>query len=320
MDRRLNTAISETDPSKKFTRGYTICIVATVLWSSAAVFIRYLTETYQIPPLVLAFWRDLTVALVIMAVLALLRPSQLRLDSKHTAFILVYGFILSIFNALWTVSVDLNGAAVSTVLAYSSAAITAVAGWRFLGESLGWVKAIAVTLSLAGCVFVSGAYDPSAWRLNPVGVTTGLLSGAAFAGYSLMGRLSSERQLYPWTAMVYTFGIAAFLLFSYNLASDWFPAGVGSKQFLWLGADLSAWLVLVVLAIVPTIGGYGLYSVSLTYLPASVANVIATLEPAMTALLAYLFLGESFTSPQWLGSFLILGGVLLLRLREKRKG
>ncbi len=314
----MNPATLETEASARIARGYTICIIATVLWSSAAVFIRFLTETYQIPPLVLAFWRDLTVSVIVFGVLALLSPGKLRLDRKHLWFVALYGFVLSIFNSLWTVSVDLNGAAVSTVLAYSSAAFTAVVGWRFLGEELGWVKIIAVTLSLLGCIFVSGAYNLSAWHLNPVGVTTGLLSGAAFAGYSLMGRLSSGRNLYPWTAIGYTFAFAAILLFTYNLLTPWLPAGVGSTDFLWLGTDLTAWAILVILAIVPTIGGYGLYTVSLTYLPASIANVIATLEPAMTAALAFFFLGERFSNPQWLGSLLIIAGVILLRLREGR--
>ena len=82
---------------------------------------------------------------------------------------------------------------------------------------------------------------------------------------------------------------------------------------------MTAWAVLVILAIVPTIGGYGLYTVSLTYLPASIANVIATLEPAMTAALAFFFLGERFSKPRWLGSLLIIAGVILLRLREGRR-
>lgn len=315
----MKTTVLEAETSPQIAKGYTICIIATVLWSSAAIFIRYLTETYQIPPLVLAFWRDLTVSIIVFGCLALISPRKLRIETKHWGFIILYGFILSVFNSLWTISVDLNGAAVSTVLAYSSAAFTAVVGWRFLGESLGFIKIIAVSLSLLGCLFVSGAYDLSAWHLNPVGVTTGLLSGAAFAGYSLMGRMSSGRNLFPWSAIAYTFAFAAILLFVYNLFTPWLPEDVASTNFLWLGTDKIAWLILVILAIVPTIGGYGLYTVSLTYLPASIANVIATLEPVMTAALAFFFLGEHFTKPQWLGSLLIIGGVILLRLRESRR-
>jgi len=97
---------------------------------------------------------------------------------------------------------------------------------------------------------------------------------------------------------------------------------------LWLSRPLAAgpggwreaalgWGIMVLLAAGPTLGGCGLYTVSLTRLPASAANLIATLEPAMTAGLAFLFLGERLTGPQLLGWGLILTGVVLLRLSDR---
>ena len=59
-----------------------------------------------------------------------------------------------------------------------------------------------------------GAYDPAAWQLNPVGVITGLLSGLAFAAYSLMGKEASRRSINPWTVLLYAFGFA-FHLFAW---------------------------------------------------------------------------------------------------------
>jgi drug/metabolite transporter (DMT)-like permease len=302
------------------TRGYTICLTATILWSTTAIFIRYLTVTFNLPPLVLAFWRDMILAVVLGLVFAIVSPHRLHLDRQDRKFILLYGLALSLFNSLWTISVALNGAAVSTVLAYSSAAFTAVLGWWIFGEKLGALKIGAVSLSLLGCFFVSGAFDLSAWQLNPLGVITGLASGIGFAAYSLMGKASSERSINPWTALVYTFGVAATFIFVYNLASIWLPTGVGSTAFFWLGGSLIGWLALFALAVGPTIGGYGLYTVSLTYLPASVANIIATLEPVMTAVLAYFLLTERFTPPQWFGSALIISGVVALRFSQERNG
>jgi drug/metabolite transporter (DMT)-like permease len=136
----------------------------------------------------------------------------------------------------------------------------------------------------------------------------------AFAGYSLLGKESSNRNIPPWTAMLYTFGFAALFLLVYNLLPVWGTGSRGPADLLALGTSWTGWLVLAVLAVGPTIAGYGLYTVSLTYLPASVANLIATLEPAMTAVLAYLFLSERLTLPQLAGSALIIAGVLILRL------
>ncbi len=315
------SSLQET-PGSRLSRGYLICFSATVLWSLTGILIRYLTEEYHIPPLVLAFWRDLIVALTLAAALSLLAPKRLRIQREHFSFIFAYGFVLSIFNSLWTVSVDLNGAAVSTVLAYSSAAFTAILGWWLLKEGLGWVKIAAVVLSLLGCLLVSGAYDLALWQLNPVGIITGLLSGLAFAAYNLFGRTSAKRDIYPWTALLYSFSIATVFILGFNLLSGWLPAGVAlaapglaSSRLVWQGSSLAGWAILAFLAVGPTIGGFGLYTVSLTYLPASVASIIATLEPVMTTTLAFFLLGERLTPPQWAGSLLIISGVILLRLR-----
>lgn len=311
----------------RLTKGYLIALVGTAIWSATAVFIRYLTETYHVPPLMVAFWRDLFVSITLIVVFVVSSPSLLRIDRQHWGFLLLYGFILSIFNSLWTVAVALNGAAVATVLAYSSPAFTAIAAWKLLGERLDRVKLLAVALSIVGCLLVSGAYDLAAWQVNPWGIVTGLLAGVAFAAYSLMGKAASHRNINPWTTLLYIFACAAVFLLAYDLVLGGLPSlfshppdilRVASPNLLWLGSAWTGWGALVALAIGPTIGGYGLYMVSLTYLPASVANLIATLEPSMTAAQAYFLLGERFTPPQWWGSGLIVLGVVLLRLTESR--
>jgi drug/metabolite transporter (DMT)-like permease len=313
----VNSAAIKFKSSSRTSQGYIICLAGTVVWSTTAIFIRYLTENYDLPALVLAFWRDLFVFLAMAGFFLVASPKRLRLERRHLSFILLYGLLLAVFNALWTISVALNGAAVSTVMAYSSAAYTAVLGWWLLNEPLGWKKVLAVMFSMLGCVFVSGAYSASVWQLSPLGVVTSLLSGLAFAGYSLFGKSASQRGIYPWTTLTYTFGFAALFLLVFNLT----PLGMNSirsSNLVWLGGSILGWVVLLGLAVGPTIGGYGLYTVSLGYLPASVANLIATLEPAMTAALAYFLLGERFTPSQILGSLLIIGGVVILRLSEGR--
>jgi drug/metabolite transporter (DMT)-like permease len=296
------------------TKGYIIAFVATAIWSTTAIFIRYLNVNYQLPPLVLAFWRDLFAGIALALVSLVFRPRSLAPGKKHTLFFLVYGVILTLFNATWTISVFFNGAAVSTVLAYCSGAFTALLGWRLFGETLNRYKMIAVVLSLMGCVFVSGAYNPMSWNLNFLGIVTGIFSGLMMAGYSLMGREASKQAIHPLASLTYSFLIAAVFLLILNLLP--FPKDYIAGEFMHSGDSWIPWLILLFLALGPTIGGYGLYTTSLQYLPASVANLIATLEPAFTAFLAYFFLNEILTFPQVAGSTLILLGVLLLRRSE----
>jgi drug/metabolite transporter (DMT)-like permease len=204
---------------------------------------------------------------------------------------------------------------------YSSATLTALLGWWFLKEGLNWAKILAIFLSLGGCVLVSGTLRSQTTSVNMMGVSIGILSGLAFAVYTLMGRSAWQRGLNPWITLLYTFGFAAVLLLIFNLLPlDPLPgkAAVPSDLF-WPGSALRGWVVLFLLAAGPTLTGFGLYNVSLSYLPSSVVNLIVTLEPVFTAILAYFFLGEIMTNIQTVGSILILTSVVFLRLFGSRK-
>jgi len=307
-------------PRPSLTRGYLIAFAATVSWSVTTILISYLTTRFHVPPLVLAFWRDLIVAGVLVGTLALTSPTLLRLGRSHLPFFILYGFVLSVLNVLWMASVDLNGAAVATVLAYSAPAFTALASWRWWGERLDASKIGALGLSIAGCVFVSGAYQRTAWQINPTGILVGLATGIALAAYSLMGKSSSKRGINPWTATCYTFvfGTAFLLLAQRSDTILWLSRSLATGPGGWREAALG-WGTLILLAIGPTIGGYGFYTVSLTILPAATAILITTLEPVITVVFAFFLLSERLTIPQLFGGGLILIGVALLRLGERKR-
>ena len=309
--------VSSTKPAVG--RGYAIAIFGIAVWSATATFIAYLTSRYDFPPFLLAAWRDAIAGVAVWLVLRAVRPNLLRLPRSQWGFILGYGLLLSGFNALWTVSVVLNGAAVSTVMVYSSAAFTALIAWRMFGEGMSLPKITAVLLGIGGCVLVAGANNPAAWQSNTLGVVTGLVSGLGFTAYSLMGKVAARRGISSWAALTYTFMLASILLVVYNfLLPELGGVTLGSPTLL-PALDTRGWIALALLGLGPTIGGYGLYNYSLGFLPASVVNLLATMEPAMTAVQSYLLLGERFTLPQILGSLLIIGGVVIIRLMEGRQ-
>ena len=230
-------------------------------------------------------------------------------------YLCAYGLALALFNSLWTLSVALNGAAAATVLVYCSTAFTAILGWWFLKERLDWAKLLAICFCLGGCILVAEALDSTVWRVNLLGILTGVLSGLGYALYSLMGRSASQRGLNPWTTLFYTFGFAAVFLLGFNLLPGNHLPGSAAQpsDFFWLRDALFGWTILFVLAAGPTVAGFGLYNVSLSFLPASVVNLIVTLEPVFTATIAYLLLGERLSAMQIGGSAMILTGVIFMR-------
>ena len=297
-------------------KAYWIAVASALFLSTTAIFIRFLTVNYNMPALVLAFWRDFFVVLSLLPVMAIKAPHLLHIDRAHLLFLMIYGLLLAVFNSFWTISVALNGAAVATVLCYCSAAFTAILGKWLLDETLGWIKILAIVCSLLGCVLVAGAYEATAWQSNLFGILSGVLAGLAYAAYSLMGRTASQKGLNPWTTLLYTFGFAALILLLLNCFPGFSLIGKVNSlhDLIWLGSSLKGWIVLFLLAAVPTVMGFGLYNVSLQYLPASVVNLIATSEPVFTTIFAYLVFHEQFAGIQWMGSVLVITGVVLLRL------
>ena len=291
-------------PSSPRARGTLIALAGTTAWATTGIFISYLLTRYPLQPLTLAFWRDLLVAGTLLLALRLRQPAALRLRRADLPFFIGYGFIgLAVFNGLWTYSVKFNGAAVATVLAYSSPAFTVLLARLVLRESLSARKLAAVALSLIGCVLVAKANTPEAWQVNPAGILTGLGTGLAFAGYSLGGRWSSSRFASSWTVTAYGFLFAAL-----GLSLTQSP-----RTLFTLGTHWQGWAVLALLAIGPTVAGFGLYTLSLRYLQAGVAGLIASLEPALTAVMAIFLLGESLSRAQWGGAGLILLAVVIVQ-------
>ncbi len=75
--------IKSTSSNPKLAHGYTIALIRAAILARTAIFIRHLTQTYRIPPLVLAVWRDGFVALTLLPVLGLLHVNPLRVNQNH---------------------------------------------------------------------------------------------------------------------------------------------------------------------------------------------------------------------------------------------
>ena len=121
-----------------------VALIATFVWSTTGPLISYLSKTYALPSLVLAFWRDLFVSLGMAAGLLVFSRARFQLDRSHWKFMVFYGFTLALFNSMWTFSVQYNGAAVATVLAFSSPAMTAILSKLIFKERFNQVKILSI--------------------------------------------------------------------------------------------------------------------------------------------------------------------------------
>ena len=104
-----------------------------------------------------------------------------------------------------------------------------------------------------------------------------------FAIYNLEGKHASDTQIDLWTALLYSFAWATVFLLFFNFGNDLLVTGKTLfADMLWLGNSFSGWGIFLPWCCAHT-RRICLYTLSLRYLSPTTANLIATLEPAFTA-------------------------------------
>lgn len=292
-------------------RGILTVILATIFWSTSGIFISLTVWNWDISAVSLAFWRDLSTFLTLLIGIAIVKPSLLRVKRKDLPWLLGMGAIsIGSFHVLWNTSVLLIGASVATVIQSNAPIFVTIMAWIIFKEALTTRKIIAVTLSVAGTILISGILGMSTIQISKVGLVASVFSAIFYGSFSLFGK-KLKGDYDSWTILVYIFGFATLTLLPFQIL-DPNPFPYQSPALLYFTG----------LIFVATIGGFVFYTIALGHLQASVASITATSEIVFASVLAYFILGERLDIWQILGAVLVISGVILVSLsngRPKRK-
>ena len=298
-------------PARGSNTGYALSIAAPLIWATTGVLIKYLLDLGA-PRLAIAFWRDAAIAVVCLGALLALRPYSVRVGRRDLRGFALTGMIsVGLYHALWVTSIAMNGAAVATVLIDPFPAFVTLGARLFFHEPIRRPQIAALALALLGCALVVRAYDPAVLQVSWLGALVGLSTGITHAGYVLFSQRAVQSHS-PWVSLAYTMLFGALALLAMNLV-------LAPQQIFSIGDNALPWLLLLALALGPTLGGYALFTVALRYVPGRVASMIAVIEAPVSALLAALFLGERMEWQQLLGLALILGAIGLPRLMSEQR-
>jgi drug/metabolite transporter (DMT)-like permease len=168
----------------------------------------------------------------------------------------------------------------------------------FLGERLTRTKIGAVIVTLLGSALVAQVHQADWLRLNLRGILFGLLAGITAASYSIFGKRALARYV-PWTVVLYAFAAGGVFLAVMS----------GPRLLQAVSYPAVAWLWILGLALVPSLGGYALYTIGLRDLPASQASIIATWEVVTASFLGWLIFSEHLAPIQYLGAALVCVGI-----------
>jgi len=281
------------DIPRETLRGYLFVILAAFCWGGIGPVSRY-AFAQGMAPLEVAFWRALF-GWVVFGLHAV-KMKQTRVKHRDLPWVLAFGLWgVSLFYASYLLAIEQGGAALAAVLLYTAPLWVAILARIFLGEKLTPLKILCVFLGMGGVAAVAlGSGQTAGVSAGALG--WGLLSGFLYGVYYIFGkrflRSYATPTLFLYALPVGMLGLAPFIRIEFP------PAG--------------ALLAVLFLALISTFAAYSLNYAGLKRLESSRAATVATIEPVIAGAAAWVWWGETFTVWGYLGSGLILLGVLLL--------
>lgn len=237
----------------------------------------------EAPALTASFWR-LAFAVVLLSPWL---PRAVRgwrnYSRKDTWATLASGLALGAHFGLWVTSLFMTTVAASVSLVTLQAVFVAVGSHLILKERLtgrGWTGVVLATVGAMVIAFTDGFVGGG--RHAVTGDILALLGGIGSAAYMLIGRrLRQRHDVVTYVLPVYTVAAASVLPFMALLGQP-------------LAADLSSqtFILFVLLAAVPMLGGHTLANWCMRYLPAHTVATWILLEPLGAAIIAWPLLGE----------------------------
>jgi drug/metabolite transporter (DMT)-like permease len=276
--------------------------------SLAVLFVSFgavLVRLAAAPALAVSFFR-VAIASLVLAPFAVgrARRSWPALGRRRVLLLLAAGLALALHFATWISSLSYTSIASSVLLVNTAPLFTLALSRIFLRERIAPVVLLAMPIALLGAALIAlGDWSGSPGSLR--GNLLALAGALTVAAYQVIGR--GLRDALPLDA--YVLGVwttAAAVLAALALAFGVPLTGYAPRT----------WLVLMALALVPTLGGHGLVNKSLRSLPAPTVGLFLLGEPLGASLLAFLVFGEVPGAWTFAGGAIVLAALVLVIARR----
>lgn len=293
--------------------GYALAAAGAALFSTKAIFIK-LAYMDQVNPALMLALRNL-VALPFFLAVGIYTVYKLRRDGKAlpsmkltvqalaTGFIGYYVSSLLDFEGLTYITAQLE-----RLVLFTYPIFVMFLGWMFFKAHLAWMGVLAAAITYAGLVVVFLSALPTGG--HDVWIGTALVLGCAvtFALYQLLAKgFITAMGSALFTSIALT-GSAVACIAHYVIVNRSFDFS-SSPRFFWLAVGT---------AIFATVLPSFLVNAGLARISPQSTSMIATISPLITISLAVWILGEQFTIYDAIGAAMVIAGVMLFALTDKK--
>jgi drug/metabolite transporter (DMT)-like permease len=298
-------------PRRRPALGYALVLAAVALWSVHGTVAKVVMESGGLSSLRLAEVRAAGAGVVLLALVALVRPRSLRLSAREAAYLAVFGIAgLAFVHFFYFAAIARLDIGVALVIQYLAPVLVAFWARFFVHEPMRRRLWVALAASFVGLCLVVELW--SGLALDTLGVAASLACAVSYALYLVMAdhSLRGGRDVYSLLAWGFLFAT----LF-WTVAQPWwgFPNDVvvGDTSLLGRLADVRGpvWALLAYVVLLGTVVPFILMVSALRHITPTRAAIVAMTEPVLASLVAFAWLGEELGAAQVAGGALVLAGV-----------
>lgn len=282
--------------------GTSLILLSATGYSFFAVWVKNIQES-GLSPLDIGFWRFL-IAVPLFWLLIMLWRQPAPQPPLPRRGLLAMGFFLAMAALTAFYGLERIPANTFIVLFYTHPAMVAVFS-IFLGDRLPPVGWLALALTMVGIALTVPDFSAGLGGDHFVGVMLALLNALVVAVYFIL----SSKLLRGHTAMgrASAWSLTGTLLVMLSLVPF---RSIEAPQ------NLNAWANLLGLATVSTVLPVFALNSGIQKVGPARAAIIGTIEPILTLIWTFLFLGEEMRPMQVLGGAFILGSIVLLQAQS----
>lgn len=282
---------------------YALLLLANFFWASNWVVGRGIHEAF--PPVALSFWRW-TVAALILAPFAIprLRGKWHLVRRQWWLFLILGGTGVATFQSIIYIALNYTSAVNATMLNAATPLVMVLMVWGIDGQAATRRQWLGMALTFIGVLVI---VSRGVWQnLATLHVNTGdlivLLTLPIWCFYSIM----LKRRPMAMDSLGFVFVLTLIGLAALSPAFAYEEIFVRTPVWSWAMAG-----AVVYVALTASIGGYLFWNRGVELAGANRAGFTYPFQPAFTALLAILLLGEPFHPYHALGFAIVLVGWLL---------
>jgi drug/metabolite transporter (DMT)-like permease len=275
-----------------------------VIIGCSAIFIRLADA----PGTISAFYRMAIASLLVVLPLGLQVRKKKNLQPRRGIRLAILGGIFfGLDLTFWSTGIMLSGATNPTLMANTAPLWVGLGALFIFKEDQNARFWAGLLVAMAGAAVVLGADISRAIEIG-LGTFLSLMAAVFYAGYLLVsqrGRADLNTLAYFWITTL----VSAILLLVVNILFN---------QSL-TAYPVRTYLIFLAQGILVQVVGWLAINYGQGYLPASIVAPTLLGQPVVTAIIAWLLLGESLTNWQVLGGGMVLLGVFIVH-RSRRGG